>query len=536
MNRQETLALLKEGKDAWNSWATNILRKRQDLEDAGNWSSTFDENTGAEVAENQKTRKWFEEAKAVFKGFFANEIFEQPVLINGIIFPADVQMENLTYYGDLFLEQCEFFGTLFASNVETRRFTSFKDCVFHKSVHFSGAQFASNCSFQGATFNGRVEFRKAYFGKVAIFDNSTFRGFCDFGSAEFEEGARFKNAVFEEISFFRSTKFRWYSEFTNTEFRAGISFDEAQFSKEVRFNLTQFEKPASFRSSVFKDEVWFQGSQFKKACNFEDATFDGTALFSNARFKEEASFENVNFLNPTSFENSIFDGPASFRYSEIGRKLDLNQTYFTEVPDFRQTHCEEAPLLDNVKIDQRIAEIPAISNGENFSVTAKYRALKRLAIQGHDHKHEVEFFAEELKSRRLMIYTPCDPNWWLSFLFDELSDYGRSIVRPLMYWIGVVMLSAVHYIAMATPLDIVRAEKCFAGAGSQVNTAYQLAFAKGLLVPGLADRTIVTQAYDCLFGDIIPGSATVVASIQTLLSAILLFLLLLGIRNRFKLK
>jgi len=480
MNQEETLALWKQGKEAWNAWAEKMLANRKALEDKGEWDVTV-MTTGEEKPVNETTKNWFKDALAVFSSRETPHIFPDGTSFDGVLFPSVSEWGAATFQ----------FGAAFRSTT-----------------------FEGRASFNGATFEGEAKFNGVAFEGVAGFSSVTFEGRAGFIGVAFVSDARFNGVTFEEdAEFLKST-----------------------FKEDAEFFSATFEGRAGFEGVTFEENATFLGATFKGGAEFRRATFKGVVEFGGATFDGGAEFGSVCFEKPTRFSHARFNTETSFNSAQIKQAFDLSGARFKEVPDFRQAHCEEAPLLDDVLINSTTIKQRKSSDKPNFAVTTNYRALKRLAIQGHDHKHEVEFFAEELKSRRLMVYTPRDPNWWLSFLFDELSDYGRSIVRPLMYWLGVVMLSAVHYIAMATPLAPDRTTECLAGAGSQVNTAYQLAFAKGLLVPGLADRTIVTQAYDCLFGDIIPGSATVVASIQTLLSAILLFLLLLGIRNRFKLK
>ncbi len=38
MNREETLALYAQGRDAWNAWAAERLAERKRLEEAGAWA------------------------------------------------------------------------------------------------------------------------------------------------------------------------------------------------------------------------------------------------------------------------------------------------------------------------------------------------------------------------------------------------------------------------------------------------------------------------------------------------------------------
>ncbi len=491
MNQEETLALWRKGKDAWNAWSNSMLEARKTLEERGDWKARKNA-FGFEEPSNHITSEWFSTASVEFSTHASRFVFVEPTVFESYIFPSYSYWQRAVFKNDAVFKNAVFHGKAIFDHAVFENESKFGGVVFNSIVDFTNTSFKRNSSFVSSYFNGETNFRSSCFQAIAIFDDSSFRNVA--------------------------------------------LFDTASFSDDAWFQETSFNNRSSFISSRFREDAWFDKTTFKGDVCFFKASFDGHAGFAEVSFEKYTTFSSTAFNGKAQFSSSNFEATSSFNSAQVQESFDLSGARFSEVPDFRQTHCREAPLLDDVHIGSTIIKQRRLPDAPDFEVTANYRSLKRLAIQGHDHKHEVEFFAEELKSRRLMVYTPRDPNWWLSFLFDELSDYGRSIVRPLMYWLGVVMLSAVHYIAMATPLNPNRETECLAGAGSQVNTAYQLAVAKGLLVPGLADRTIVTQAYDCLFGDIIPGSATVVASIQTLLSAILLFLLLLGIRNRFKLK
>ena len=55
--------------------------------------------------------------------------------------------------------------------------------------------------------------------------------------------------------------------------------------------------------------------------------------------------------------------------------------------------------------------------------------------------------------------------------------------------------------------------------------------------PDPSGKRTFTQAYKCLFGDAIPDSVSFVESfMQVPLSAVLIFLFLLAVKNRFKIK
>ncbi|GAA6211179.1 hypothetical protein NBRC116602_09190 [Hyphomicrobiales bacterium 4NK60-0047b] len=235
-------------------------------------------------------------------------------------------------------------------------------------------------------------------------------------------------------------------------------------------------------------------------------------------------------------------------------------------------------------------------------VKARYQALKRLAIQAHDHDHENEqlFWACEMRSNRslrrpeltkakwkklfpsrnaLRLFSPL---WWGNIAYGLVSDYGRSVSRPFITWAFIVLTMMIVH--LSTHFDKQKQE-----AKTNPNlTAYQTNFSswvsktanekgtppfklkgisdktcdplfasfhlsikKGLLVLGWDASEKFTQDYACLYGvnkqylavekggevvPIIPNNIVAWQMIQTLLSAILIFLFLLGLRNNFKLK
>ncbi|MBX2830644.1 MAG: pentapeptide repeat-containing protein [Rhodospirillales bacterium] len=338
MDQKQTLALFKKGPEAWNEWANDMLAKRKALEENGKWRINVPNQPITD-----ETKKWLEDARAIFSSSDSPERFPDGTSFNGWLFPS---------------------------------VSTWEVAIFEGSVTFNAVTFSGNASFDSATFSGI--------------------------------------AWFYETTFAESTKFR------EANFLGDALFKRTTFSGDARFNDAIFLKGAVFDETSFMGDASFSGSTFSERAGFRKATFEGNARFNSACFEKPANFSQVKFITE-----------ASFNSAQIKQAFDLSGACFSEVPDFRQTHCEEAPLLDDVHIDSIIIKQGRLSDEPDFTVTANYRALKRLAIQGHDHKHEVDFFAEQLRTRRLMVDTPSDPNWWLSFLFEEFSDYGRSIASPL---------------------------------------------------------------------------------------------------------
>ncbi len=215
------------------------------------------------------------------------------------------------------------------------------------------------------------------------------------------------------------------------------------------------------------------------------------------------------------------------------------------MPDFIQANFKEAPRLDQIKISKDVSPGSFINSITSFidpDIKARYQALKRLAIQAHDHENEQKFWAGELRSDRSLrtedgswslrpLYSAF---WWGNIAYGCISDYGRSIVRPIgALLILICLMTGLHLTKSKTPLTY---DKAF--------SAGYIAANKSFLYLGAdpTKRSIIKEKYSALYGanenqtPKIPKTILTAEFFQTLLSAIFIFLALLGIRNNFKLK
>src|SRR4051794_20431431 len=119
MNREETLALLAKGKDAWNAWAAEKQSERDALERSGQWQTTAERQSVADVLEwqtirgeerthraltiksvlkgaNDATQHWLWEANASFSTPNDSTEFDR-VDVSGFIFPGSSQFDGATF-------------------------------------------------------------------------------------------------------------------------------------------------------------------------------------------------------------------------------------------------------------------------------------------------------------------------------------------------------------------------------------------------------------------------------------------------------
>ncbi len=168
----------------------------------------------------------------------------------------------------------------------------------------------------------------------------------------------------------------------------------------------------------------------------------------------------------------------------------------------------------------------------------KYRAIRRMAIQGADFESEHKAFKGELRSRRWCIDKWWHPSAWLGVLYDGIADCGRSITQPAIAWAVTIVVFAAFYGSRA----LAGAEaRCADGGGAFVQALY-LSVKNGLVLFAGTRDVRVNQAYECLYTDPtgklhIPPSVTFVETLlQFPISAVLIFLGLLAVKNRFKIK
>ena len=94
-------------------------------------------------------------------------------------------------------------------------------------------------------------------------------------------------------------------------------------------------------------------------------------------------------------------------------------------------------------------------------IPAQWRALKRLAIQGHDTERELEYHVRELQSQRFVDDWPLPfrfwspASWvgvlrfWFGMFYGLFSDFGRSLVRPFFAWVLCVAIFAVYFLGQS---------------------------------------------------------------------------------------
>ena len=342
----------------------------------------------------------------------------------------------------------------FPSELEEGENRATKAWIKRAIVNFTGYTFDAMAQLQGFIFPGAAWFDEAVFADGAWFQSATFRGSAKFNAAKFKGEANFECASFLGPAVFNSAEFEGTSRFNGITFSRDASFDKTSFNGDAVFGKTVFLGPATY----------FRSASFKQKTDFKLAYFKQHADFGEAAFEDFADFEAIRS-----------DGGFNMAY-----------TIFRQVPNFVQAHFEEPPRLDNLEAGGKRKD----ADLSEPLLPARWRALKRLAVQGQDMERELEFHAQEMRSQRCQKDQPrprlCSSNtqrgnaghFFFGLFYDWFSDFGRSVLRPFLLWALSVVVGALFYVSLSPGIG-------GQSIGAQKKAVYELSLAGWhALLPG----------------------------------------------------
>lgn len=324
-------------------------------------------------------------------------------------------------------------------------------------------------------------------------------------------------SLFNSAIFLQPVAFLYFEsefvEFTTTRFLSGLQMSHHQTCKvkNVKFELCYFERQSHFMEQKFDSFIMYD-SRFGDGVNLN---------FKRTDFSEKVLLLDRNL--PLTFE------------STKACELDLENTIFycsfdcslilKIIPDFpKATFLKSKSVEDTWLIDEK-----GISDVDE----PKFRFLKKYFAEQGNHFKEQKYFAYEMmaheKLLRIKVFSFSKMKkdfyeWFrnlvelgLFFIYKLISNFGMSWVRPL-FWL--VVSSAVMYCYIEIPI-----------------TNYF-----GFFNEFLVFRTEGLSLKEAILKTISPLSTaeefkhSLPVKIHCFINTILIFLIGLGIRNKFKIK
>jgi hypothetical protein len=355
----------------------------------------------------------------------------------------------------------------------------------------------------------------------------------DFGNMTFDGRADFSGFIFPGHAIFGLSK-------THTLYaRRADPKPTPLFPAGARFNHATFHLDAVFDWVLFEGAAGFDHAHFCDIARFNQCVFGGTTWFDHAVFEDDLWLGQVKFKAYTDFSDANFKGRTSFYAIQSEGAFLLHNATFRTVPDFTQARFQGTPRIDGNSIPL-MNFLPRLKERDSRELQNRYLALRQLAVAGHDHQSEAKAFKAEMRAKRGNDHRWWSALFWFSVAYDAASDFGQSMMRPFVIWAASIFVFCALYLAHASKLGA-WSSLCVDGSPYWLK-ALVLALKNAILFVTW-DREQIRSAYLCLYDlqptsadQLVPTGNALIQAGQSVLSAILIFLFLLAVRNHFKIK
>ncbi len=396
-----------------------------------------------------------------------------------------------------------------------------------KEVSFSHADFGNRKTvFADAKFgDAKVDFSGARFGfGGAIFDNAKFgRGYKTFGGVNFEDGV--------VLLPHGEPAFTVVASFSCVDFGTGdITFVKAKFGKGiVDFSSAIIGGNIDFYRAVFKGcDVNFKDTEFCRPCNLTYICSKTDEWDLKDVFRDQEALHGFLTLGECLRSTPSMGAYSTFDFSRTTFRstLSLDYSLFDCVPDFTSTRFERDVSMEKTRVEyltyplRRSWRNPIPKARRRDS--SKYRKMRGMAASAGDFERELDFFSYEQRSKFLHSLNAIE--YFPILLFNFLSDFGRSLARPIT---ALLFVWGASTYAMYKLSSTIHPEKIF----------HSMVVSTANLLPFLSWSNVSTdESISALFGDEVSPSFFIhlIGYLESFSGLILIFLVALAIRNRIK--
>ncbi len=323
----------------------------------------------------------------------------------------------------------------------------------------------------------------------------------DFSGLMFEKLANFSFFIFPALTNFKNTHFLETANFIHAIFYEA-KFIDTYFFKNALFNKIEVSVQIDFSEANFLITASFNGAEINGVIKFNQTIFHNSSLFYAATFNQSAHFIGTKFeYYVPRFYNATLNADMIWR-------SDVNNWPTTERHEKDKTDVHHtARILENRNAYENLAS-----------------HMKKMD-RDHD---EHFFFRQETRCRQQFeknYFTYC--SYWL---YEKFANYGYGVESAVAAWFWHMVLGAQAIAIVAF------ANACWkAGAwetAKSVLCSIPLSFANahGFLP---FHKGAVSGCYELFEKNLL---FNIIWGFQTILGVILLFLLLLTLRIRFRLK
>jgi uncharacterized protein YjbI with pentapeptide repeats len=330
--------------------------------------------------------------------------------------------------GGAYFRYTDFGGEADFADADFEEWADFREAHFGGeadiAANFKEADFGGEAVFEGADFEGLAYFREADFAEKAEFEEAKFKHYADFTDSKFSgvnnsfSGVKFNAVQFIRATFSGRTDFNraWFGrvdpdggkndeeerDMEEDDSPEGTSFDRATFEGDVFFtppesvtqsngekrgkeNAAEFYGKVDFFRASFQGKADFGYCQFKQGAE-EQESQEGEAKFRRATFERELNLEHSEFCELT-MERSDFYGFCKFSDAEF-EKIEIHSAEFHRTLN-----------LNNVTVEKDMKFQRSIFRRElymNDSVFGEHKDAKLIDFNGAIFEGEIQSYNDEL--------------------------------------------------------------------------------------------------------------------------------------------
>ena len=437
---------------------------------------------------------------------FSDLEFAHTLNCDGFLFPGyEIKIANCTFKGKAILS-----NTVFAPKVKIFGST------FEKGLDLSGSYQQSYFEIEDTEFASASEMRDCQFASSVIFKKLVASHGLDITRSEFSEYVEMIECEFYDDLHFTGSKFADQAHFRGCKMGSdesdskSVMFNNVEFCNHVTFTFNDIKMDTNFSNAMFRRIAKFTRTCFSRGVSFHSASFDQHSYFSKCELSAADEFPGEKI----SFENCIFLAPVFFQETKFINRYPV----LTGVSLPEETHFSADESYWPESIDQELDEVLATCS------TIRHCYEKQGLL---DDEHF--FFRKEMDAKGKV------GHWMyrLPFsLFKVVSNYGYSIARPticlLVLWAFGFASNWGYLLGKGYPRPSDDIDHLF---GTSFGAAFGFSFSNVFPVFGFR-RIYFTYG----FVEELPACLIFFASAQTVLGLPLLFLLVLAIRQRFRLR
>ncbi len=591
----EHLRLARDGKSTWNSWRLAHPSERADFSGTdftvgdnreiilsgfefdgdADFSDTIFGDTPIPYQTHGTGPRSSPNGAALFDGVvfrtaahFRRAKFGRHARFDGAVFEAGADFTDA-----VFQDKADFSAAVFSS-------AGFGHACFGDNAGFDGVLFLTGAGFEravfgnGATFEGasfeRASFQSSVFGHELKFDDAVFAGLVQFNYAVFGDNAYFRGTAFEGRAFFDTAAFGDRASFETRDHKGFKDAAAERVNALPERYRKLYLKRANAGDPIAFHEISFSAARF------------GAGEFR--RFGRESAIDTIRLWFPrllhsanTRGMRSLDPGPgASFSGRVLRGVCDFSRVRFDQPPDFSGVEQADNLDLSGATFSLRGTAWPRWRYWTTQTASAtRVRRLRKLAsdIRAEDAERDLLALARMVglgiewsmwwadvvrpwdAHHRMVRPTAVDaarPEGWrrglfwlrrlatcvwlalrgvgrpavwtvLTLFYRVLSDFGRSVVLPTL-WLVVSLIAFGVWYGTYTPLAL---SPKTAKALATFTLANSIPFAG-------SSRKAFEDSVAVLFSSGIPNTVHIVGLLNGLVSAVLLFLIILAVRNRFR--